>query len=91
MVLINSTYDKHQQYRNWMAIRNADAGGAGIALRIEPGAGGLAVSGVTVTGCWLGMNDAGASGGGPNKTISAYQLIIPLTIESVELQPQNEM
>ena len=42
-----------------LAIRNTV--NPGIALRIEPGAGGLAVSNVSVSGCWFGMNDAGTT------------------------------
>ena len=44
-------------------IRNADLDTTGIAIRIEPGPGGLAVSNVTVTGCWFGLNDAGDASG----------------------------
>jgi len=49
-----------------LLVRNADAGTTGIAIRIAPGGGvgDLAVSNVTVTGCWLGVNDAGTGAGG---------------------------
>ena len=50
-----------------LAIRNADLH-PGMAVRIEPGAGGLAVSNVRVSGCWFGMNDAGTAAGRPIKT-----------------------
>ncbi len=46
-----------------LAIRNADAGSTGIGIRIEPAAGGLAVSNVTVSGCWFGLNDDGDASG----------------------------
>lgn len=50
-----------------LAIRNADGGTTGTGIRIAPGAGGLAVTAVTIRGCWLGMNDAGTSGGAANQ------------------------
>ena len=46
-----------------LAIRNADSGTTGIGIRIEPAAGGLAVSNVTVSGCWFGLNDTGGGSG----------------------------
>ena len=44
-----------------LAINAATEGANGAGIRIEPGVGGDPVSGVTVTGCWLGMNAAGTA------------------------------
>ncbi len=49
-----------------MAIRNADATPNGTGIRIQPGAGGLAVTGIVIAGCWIGMDDTGTSGGQAN-------------------------
>lgn len=50
-----------------LAIRNADSGAPGKGIRIEPGSGGLAVSNIRVSGCWLGLNDGGTQSGNQNR------------------------
>lgn len=57
-----------------LAIRNADGGTSGCGILIQPGVGGLAVSGVVITGCWLGMNDAGTSNGAANENDIAISI-----------------
>lgn len=50
-----------------LSIRNADGTPASAGILIQPGAGGLAVSGVVITGCWLGLDDAGTGSGAANR------------------------
>ena len=50
-----------------LAIRNADSAAPGHGIRIEPGPGGLAVSNIRISGCWLGLNDTGTQSGAQNR------------------------